>query len=374
MRKPRLINWDVLRSLAMFMVVMVHMRPHLGAINGVNVNAIVSTIDILCDPIFFTLSGFFAIKPMTKNLKEYYLGKVSSIILPLIAYSIPAYLLQALYTHGSLRLGAYLQFFDYTVTESWWFIPALIPCLIAAPFISMGLCKMSEKQVGMLGLALMVLYLACEILTSLQWFFAAVDMNGCSLIFTFIMHISSPYMLSWGPAFFQFFVFGGIFRVVAPRLRGKLGNALMGFALLCALLNIIWRLLEIPSADPNYFWLFEVLGIMIAFDRFHIDSKVVGAISSWTGKRSYAIYLIHFSIIPAVVYVIYTMGVFGPVEMMEDWASFGIYIIAVLCVYLLALAAASIYDPLIVNNLQKLFNRIFMNRRKPQPAMEKSDR
>lgn len=39
----RLTNWDLLRALSMFLVVVVHIAPQLGSFHGINAGAIVGT-------------------------------------------------------------------------------------------------------------------------------------------------------------------------------------------------------------------------------------------------------------------------------------------------------------------------------------------
>lgn len=67
----RLANWDFLRAISMFAVVVVHMSGYLGPIGGVPTNAI-GTFAIVCDPVFFALSGYFALRPLKTGLPKYY--------------------------------------------------------------------------------------------------------------------------------------------------------------------------------------------------------------------------------------------------------------------------------------------------------------
>ena len=87
----RAVNWDLLRALAMFLVVVVHTAKYLGPIHGFGTATLVSKTAIICDPIFFAMSGFFAIRPSKRNLGNYYLNKVCTILLPLAAYIVLLY-------------------------------------------------------------------------------------------------------------------------------------------------------------------------------------------------------------------------------------------------------------------------------------------
>lgn len=79
-RPIRLSNWDLLRSLCMLTVVVVHSESYLGSLTGINAGSIASASAILCEPLFFALSGYFAIRPLKGRLFSYYSRKVSTII------------------------------------------------------------------------------------------------------------------------------------------------------------------------------------------------------------------------------------------------------------------------------------------------------
>lgn len=85
--KPRLSNWDLLRSLAMFLVVVFHMAGRLGPIAGHETGGAVGEFALVCDPVFFTLSGYFALRPLKGSLRDYYLHKIGTILIPCLVYS-----------------------------------------------------------------------------------------------------------------------------------------------------------------------------------------------------------------------------------------------------------------------------------------------
>lgn len=88
-RAGRQANWDLLRSISMFAVVVVHCGgPYLGQIGAVNLGAIVSRAAIACDPVFFALSGYFALRPLKRGLRDYYQRKLIGIVMPLVVYSV----------------------------------------------------------------------------------------------------------------------------------------------------------------------------------------------------------------------------------------------------------------------------------------------
>ena len=104
----RLAHWDLLRSLAMFLVVVVHASGSLGTIRNFNMGHAVGIAALICDPLFFLLSGYFALGPIKRCLKSYYSNKAITILLPLVLYSILLYLAPInTLIKGALSLGGY---------------------------------------------------------------------------------------------------------------------------------------------------------------------------------------------------------------------------------------------------------------------------
>ena len=118
----------------MFLVIVVHFAPQLGSFRGINAGVIVGTGAIICDPIFFCLSGYFALKPLKKSYKDYLFGKALSLLLPIFVYA------GLLYTYkvvtGSLQDTNYIRYTSSLVQGGWWFVPALIPYIIIAPVLA----------------------------------------------------------------------------------------------------------------------------------------------------------------------------------------------------------------------------------------------
>ena len=130
----RLTNWDLLRALSMFLVVVVHIAPQLGSFHGINAGVIVGTGAIICDPIFFCLSGYFALRPLKKSYKDYLFGKALSLLLPIFVYAGLLYAYKA--TTGSVTDTNFIRYTSGLIQGGWWFVPALIPFILVAPVLS----------------------------------------------------------------------------------------------------------------------------------------------------------------------------------------------------------------------------------------------
>lgn len=357
-KRSREANWDLLRSLAMLFVVFVHSMGLIrGEVSWLNADVIFAIV-ILCDPIFFTLSGFFAIRPSNRPLKGYYLNKVSTIILPLVLYSVIMYFYE---THFiGMNLNGYFEFFYHQLATRWWFIPALVPCLVAAPFISKGFEKMTNKQVLVLGGVISSLFLWGLLFTFSKWLGDALDIKTFTSISNVFLQLVPPGYLTTAPAYFQFFIMGGVCRRLLPNLRFGKWAVCVAVGVLFLIQDIVFRIYSLPTIDPSYSWMFETLGIMALFSRLRIKGSALKAIFGWTGKRSYSIYLLQYETVAFFSTLFYEDALFGPVSDMGALSAIAIWLLAVACAYLLALAIASIIDPLLLTPLQKLYKRLFM--------------
>lgn len=160
------------------MVVVVHTAaysPQLGL--GFNLPHAISRAAIICDPVFFMLSGFFALRPLKCSLKEYYLKKVSSIVLPIVLYSVVLYLYNS---WQDLSFGGYLSYAASIFFGGWWFIPSLIPLLILAPFLHVALEGLDDRWILRLAKLLAIVYAWGVLFHILE--FAAVQIERPGLV------------------------------------------------------------------------------------------------------------------------------------------------------------------------------------------------
>lgn len=67
--RERLANWDLLRSISMFAVLVVHAAPFLGIHFNVDVGSILGRVALLCDPVFFYAVGLFRHQGIEGNSK-----------------------------------------------------------------------------------------------------------------------------------------------------------------------------------------------------------------------------------------------------------------------------------------------------------------
>ena len=344
----RLANWDLLRAVSMFAVVVVHMSGYLGPIGGVPTNAI-GTFAIVCDPVFFALSGYFALRPLKTSLPKYYVRKFSSIILPLFLYSA---LLYVYYSWSSgLSLFGYIEYFNNVLTP-WWFIPALIPYLIAAPFLYKCLESLSDDWVKLLVRFSVVLSIWGIAGCFLTW---AFEVTGHATLGRMVGICTSLLPATLVPnSYFIYFCLGFFIRRLIPILSDRRKNQLMVLGLSCWLLDAAFAHFGINRVDPSYAWLPATIAIFLIFDRLSIPDGIASRCIGWAAKRSYSIYLLQYTTIEIATAAIYTSifagGIMGHAALVRLCVWLGTTLLA----YVLAFGCASIVDSALLRPLQGL--------------------
>lgn len=355
-------NWDLLRGFSMFLVVVVHTATYLPEVSeSFNLESAVGRMAIICDPIFFMLSGFFALRPLKGSLKDYYLKKVPAIIFPLFLYSVSVYFLEyfiAGSNANSLSFINYLQFAADKMHANWWFIPTLVPFLILAPFIYAALEGLSDTWIVRLAKLFggflvygVVFHILQTVATNLE---AAPMTNTLAIIAVPFPH---TLLKTYLPCFLAGYLYLRLSRIVSKRTKTWFCIAGVAAYIAC----FIMAGFGVKESDPDQIWMIAAFCSFFIFERIRISGKALQSVVVWTGKRSYSIYLLHFTLIPVMVWLLYDpasplRSVFG------DPASFSIpvqilyWILLPLMTFYGTLIAVSIVDVVLLENLQRLYN------------------
>lgn len=344
----RLANWDLLRAISMFAVVVVHMSGYLGPIGGVPTNAI-GTFAIICDPVFFALSGYFALRPLKTSLPKYFVCKFSSIVLPLFLYSA---LLYVYYSWSSgLSLFGYIEYFNNVLTP-WWFIPALIPFLIAAPFLYKCLESLSDDWVKLLAKFGVVLSTWGIVGCFLTWSF---DVTGHATLGRLVGICTSLMPATLVPnSYFIYFCLGFFIRRLIPILSDKHKKQLIVLGLSCWVLDTAFAHFGINRVDPSYAWLPATIAIFLIVDRLSIADGIASRCIGWAAKRSYSIYLLQYTTIEIATAAVYTSVFAGGIMGYAALVRVCVWIGATALAYVLAFSVASIVDSVLLKPLQSV--------------------
>lgn len=354
-------NWDLLRSISMFLVVVVHTTSYLGTFGGVDVGNIVGTAANVCNGVFFALSGYFALGPQKRSITDNYLNKLVTIILPLFLYVILLYLTTPQVSGRSIR--GFVSYFLALMNGKWWFVPTLVPCLVAAPFIARGFQTLSDRTVRQLCVVMCALFAVGAVCLFGKWGFGALGKRTLSNLFALPTSIVPAGILSSGTAYFQLFILGGIYRRLAASIDRSLSNKIIIVGAVCWIIDVAFTAFGVARVDPSYYWLFTTLAAFVLFERITIHGPISQKCFEWTAKRSYTIYLLQGTIIPLIAEFLYKQSPFGNINDMNVGSRIGFWIALIIASYAVSLAFASLFDTIALTPIQNAARKLISHTR-----------
>lgn len=344
----RLTNWDLLRALSMFLVVVVHIAPQLGSFRSINASAIAGTAAIICDPIFFCLSGYFALKPLKKSYKDYLFGKVLSLLLPIFVYAGLLYAYKA--ATGSLQDTNFIRYTSGLVQGGWWFVPALIPYIMIAPILAKMFDALDNKTCKIALFVTLGIYawggLSCAVNSML------INSQHITLAaaVSMLQRIIPRSLL--GGTYFTFFCLGYFIKRVTPLLDKRETCYIKSIGILFFIFDIASAYFGFERSDPSFNWMIVTVAVFVTFDGIRVHSQALSKIIEWAAKRSYSIYLLQYATIEFATNAIYARALNGGYAELAWPLRLASWILATALAYGLALAVASIMDPLIIEPIQ----------------------
>lgn len=349
----RLSNWDLLRSLCMLAVVVVHSGGYLGQIAGVNVGGSASTLAILCDPLFFALSGYFAIRPLKRSYSAYVLRKVQTIAVPVVVYSIALYIYAA--WNSGLSLHGYIAYFAQ-LSSGWWFVITLFPYLLAAPVMHWMLEKLDDSQIRFVAKLALAFTTFGIVYSTASWALRATGHETLAAGLGIVKWFTPTVLVPWS-GYTMYFCLGYFFRRLAPTVSAANRKKWIVAGLALWLFDVVAAYFGVDRADPSYPWLFATIAVLLVFDKLEIQSPRLQKVSEWTGRRSFAIYLLQYTTIALVAPFIYDMVLGGGVAALAAPLRLMWWIVMVVGAWALALAVASVVDTTVVRATQAVFGR-----------------
>lgn len=346
--KKRLTNWDLLRALSMFLVVVVHIAPQLGSFRNINASAIASTAAIICDPIFFCLSGYFALKPLKRSYKEYLFGKALSLLLPIFVYAALLYTYKA--ATGSLQDTSYIRYTSSLVQGGWWFVPALIPCILVAPVLSKMFDALNDRTCKTVLFVTLGIY-AWGGLSSAAYSLLINSQHVTLAAAVSMLQSMVPRSLLGG-TYFTFFCMGYFIKRVTPLLDTRDTHFIMASGAFFFFIDIASAYFGLDRSDPSFNWMIVTVAIFIAFDGIKLQSKSLSKLIEWAAKRSYSIYLLQYETIEFAIGVIYIGALHSGYATLAWPLRLITWISATALAYGTALTIASIVDAFVIEPIQ----------------------
>lgn len=339
----RLVHWDLLRALAMFFVVLCHTALYLGPIGGIDTNVATVEFALICDPVFFALSGYFAIRPLRGNYKGFLLKKFRDVVVPLIVYVVCLYLFDVAKANAGFDLSSFASWCLGAISGNFWFIPCLIPFLILAPFLNEMFSSLSDRTAKTLE---WVVYVAALWGTGASVFaFFAGDSFVSSLIST-LLSLLPPAVIPGG--YFLYFCLGYFIRREESHVSSRAFKVLACLGVLLWLACPILALAGYQRVDPSYLWLPATVSVFLLFAKIEIRGDRVGKAISFLARHSYAVYLLQFTTIKLVYGRLNAAGLMDGSASLPAFERLCLQAFAVFASYVLAVLIGFVLDGTLV--------------------------
>ena len=154
--KKRDVSYEVIRVVAMVLVILVHELPIcIRDSSNTTTYTVIEALLCVCNALFFLLAGRFAFKMKLddeKLYKKYYWKKAIGLIIPMLVYmAIKNWHVMVYHQHLDVTPISYVKHFGIALVNGfsymeYWFLYTLIACLIAAPFLARMIQNMKKRD------------------------------------------------------------------------------------------------------------------------------------------------------------------------------------------------------------------------------------
>lgn len=213
--KKRMANYELLRILAMVMVVVMHFLTRADALpamdmplSGVRVfGALLEFFCLVAVNVYVLISGYFGVNGTFKPTRALsLLCQVWFYGLLVLAVFTAAGIPTALSENGAYGLIQYLFPIE---TEHYWFITAYFMLYLLTPVLNQGIRHMSQKQLQIAIGCLLILFSGIKSVSPLVFVF---DRYGYDLPWFICVYLTAAYFRLYGAGFFEkngWIVYGG---------------------------------------------------------------------------------------------------------------------------------------------------------------------
>lgn len=286
-KEGRIFQYDLMRFLFMLMVLGVHVLSVSKQFSEeYNTTWIITTIFtdlfIICNPLFFMLSGRFNLKKefnTKEDYKQFYIKKIVTLLVPFLIFSIVIYVYR---NFNNLSIIDFLKgLLAGNIEGTYWFVYTLLGIMIFSPFFSKMLKNMNlfEKK---------LFFIISFCVNTFITVFAVFKIPN-------IITFEIVGLVHWNFYYLMGEYIEEIFSTIKSRkiimLIGLLAFALQ-FILRCTI-NTGYRL-----SDPNPLLTLQALALYFFVLEFvKIKNEKVKNVISYFSKYSYIFYLLHMTVI-----------------------------------------------------------------------------
>lgn len=352
----RITQLDLLRSLAMFFVVAVHTVPYLKPVHGFDIGYVAGEMFLICDPVFFTLSGYFAIRQPKVPYADYLWKKFLTVSLPILLYGVLLYFYVVYQGKEAFSCGSFMRWYHSLIVGEWWFVGALIPFLMLAPWLYEMFESLGAKRQRALFLLIAAVMTWGIAVTCISSFAAAVRWTGAAAAADTLALLIPTRIIPGG--YFVYFCLGYFVKRLPELFSEKILRrlCLIGFALWP--IGAVSSVFGYKRADPSYLWFFITVAVFIFFGRLRFSCPAAGRIVSFVAQRSYSIYLFNYVSVETVFAMLQAHGLLTDGNPMPFAVRLPLWAAGVVGAYCLALALSCICDYMFLKPLQALLGKI----------------
>lgn len=204
-KSKRLANIELLRIIAMIMVIMLHylgkgdLLPTIRLNMGVNayVAWILESLSIVAVNVYVLISGYFLVESQFKP------GKIVKLILQVLFYTILITVLALAFgIIGKEDLGIYnliVQLFPFQL-EQYWFMTSYLVLYILSPVLAMGVKTMSQKHLQIVTIVFLVFMCVEKSILPVQIVF---DERGYDALWFICLFLVAAYIRLYGVKFLE---------------------------------------------------------------------------------------------------------------------------------------------------------------------------
>ena len=275
-------NFELLRNLAMFMVLVIHAnfislpRPMANDLASAPIATVfrylVESLGIVCVDVFVLISGWFRIKTDARRVLKY--------VFQILFFWVGGYLVCLLLGKANLSWKGILECFAFTKWD--WFIKAYAVLLILAPVLNAFVDHATDKQLRNVVIAFFLFQ------TTYGWIG-----GGASFI-----------VRGYGPlSFIGLYLLAQYIKIISikdcrtPFVFPKQIDLLFFFV--SAILNTAFAIVMVKTNHPKYplvyaycspWVIFGAMYLLLFFSKLEMKTS---RIINWLGASSFAVYLLH---------------------------------------------------------------------------------
>ena len=309
--KKREANFELLRVIAMFMVVILHYLSHgdvlikLGApIHSVNIiSTLIESFCIVAVNVWVLISGYFL------STSGFHLKKILQLICEVIFYTVTiSFVMQLVGTYAmGLDFFKIAQYCFPIASEHYWFATSYVFMYILSPVLNSGVNKLSRWQLKMVIMGL--LFWFCFIKTFIPVNFVTDDM-GYGLNWFIVLYLIAAYIRKYDVRIMSNGRQSSLLYVVSSILIFVIELAVYKYNSITGGFNYYF---DVPFHYNYLLCLTGALGIFSSFRYLKVKNRIVSNVACFLAPMTFGVYLLHEHIEIRDRWLVWMQSFFGPI-------------------------------------------------------------